>query len=148
MHPADAAFLRAIIAAPDDDLPRLVYADYLDERGDPRGEFIRLQCELARLPDRSPRQRELLARQTVLLTLHREKWLAPLVKLFGEEDRRLRDGDFFRRGVVGELHVPGGAFLARPAGVLRLAPLQHLRLTPASLDTLRRLLAEPWLGQL
>lgn len=42
-----ATFLRAIIAAPDDDLPRLVYADYLDERGDPRGEFIRLQIALA-----------------------------------------------------------------------------------------------------
>ena len=38
MHPADAAFLRAIREQPDDDLPRLIYADYLDERGDPRGE--------------------------------------------------------------------------------------------------------------
>jgi uncharacterized protein (TIGR02996 family) len=42
-------FLQAILAAPDDDTPRLVYADWLDERGDPRGEFIRLQCELAKL---------------------------------------------------------------------------------------------------
>jgi uncharacterized protein (TIGR02996 family) len=41
-----AAFLKAVIAAPDDDLPRLIYADWLDERGDPRGEFIRCQIEL------------------------------------------------------------------------------------------------------
>ena len=27
-------FLQAIYAAPDDDLPRLVFADYLDEQGD------------------------------------------------------------------------------------------------------------------
>src|SRR2546422_761256 len=44
-----APFLRAICAHPDDDGPRLVYADWLDERGDPRGEFIRVQCGLAKL---------------------------------------------------------------------------------------------------
>jgi uncharacterized protein (TIGR02996 family) len=42
-----AAFLQAILADPDDDAPRLVDADWLDERGDPaRGEFIRVQCQL------------------------------------------------------------------------------------------------------
>jgi uncharacterized protein (TIGR02996 family) len=45
-----AAFLAAIVAAPDDDLPRLVFADWLDEYGEPeRAEFIRVQCELAKL---------------------------------------------------------------------------------------------------
>jgi uncharacterized protein (TIGR02996 family) len=44
----DDAFLRQILAHPFDDGPRLVYADRLDERGDPRGEFIRAQVELAR----------------------------------------------------------------------------------------------------
>jgi uncharacterized protein (TIGR02996 family) len=37
----DAAFRNAILAAPDDDAPRLVYADWLEERGDPRAEFVR-----------------------------------------------------------------------------------------------------------
>jgi uncharacterized protein (TIGR02996 family) len=42
-----AAFLRAIIAEPADDLPRLVYADWLDEHGEPeRAEFIRVQCAI------------------------------------------------------------------------------------------------------
>jgi uncharacterized protein (TIGR02996 family) len=36
-----AAFLAAIDAAPGDDLPKLVYADYLDERGDARGTALR-----------------------------------------------------------------------------------------------------------
>ena len=36
-----------IIAAPANNDPRLVLADYLEERGDPRGEFIRVQCEMA-----------------------------------------------------------------------------------------------------
>jgi uncharacterized protein (TIGR02996 family) len=45
------ALLRAICENPDDDAPRLVYADWLDEHGDPRqAEFIRVQIELARGP--------------------------------------------------------------------------------------------------
>lgn len=48
-----AAFLRAIIAEPDDDLPRLIFADWLDERGEAdRASFIRCQVELARIPDK------------------------------------------------------------------------------------------------
>jgi uncharacterized protein (TIGR02996 family) len=39
----DADFLAAIAAAPLDALPKLVYADWLDERGDVRGELIRLE---------------------------------------------------------------------------------------------------------
>ncbi|MBO0700289.1 MAG: TIGR02996 domain-containing protein [Zavarzinella sp.] len=37
----DEAFIRAIVDAPGDDAPRLVYADWLDERGDPRGAYMR-----------------------------------------------------------------------------------------------------------
>jgi uncharacterized protein (TIGR02996 family) len=47
----EADFLRAIIERPDDDLPRRVFADWLDEHGQPeRAEFIRVQCELAGMP--------------------------------------------------------------------------------------------------
>lgn len=46
---ADDEFIDAILAAPDDDAPRLVYADALIERGDPRGELITVQCARARL---------------------------------------------------------------------------------------------------
>lgn len=49
MHDRDA-LVRAIIENPEDDSPRLVYADWLDEHGGAaRAEFIRLQCELGRL---------------------------------------------------------------------------------------------------
>ncbi len=41
----DELLLEAIYAAPDDDAPRLVYADALLERGDPRGELIARQCQ-------------------------------------------------------------------------------------------------------
>ena len=40
--------LRSILLTPEDDLPRLVYADWLEEQGETeRAEFIRVQCELA-----------------------------------------------------------------------------------------------------
>ena len=43
-----AAFLSDIAANVEDDAPRLVYADWLDENGDPdRAQFIRVQCQLA-----------------------------------------------------------------------------------------------------
>jgi uncharacterized protein (TIGR02996 family) len=42
----DAAFWRAILAAPDDDLPRLVYADWLDDHGDPAGDILRDRAPL------------------------------------------------------------------------------------------------------
>jgi serine/threonine-protein kinase len=46
LHPNsdEDAFLQAIAAAPEDDAPRLVYADWLEERGDPRAEYLRLLC--------------------------------------------------------------------------------------------------------
>jgi uncharacterized protein (TIGR02996 family) len=69
------AFLRAIIERPDDDLPRLVYADYLDDVGDhTRAEFIRVQCELAKLSDDDPRRPALEDREHELLQEHEPAW--------------------------------------------------------------------------
>lgn len=55
MTPDELAFRRAIIASPEDDLPRLVYADHLDELGEAdRAEFIRVQCRIAELGEGEP----------------------------------------------------------------------------------------------
>ena len=41
----DAALLAAIVADPDDDTPRLVFADWLDENDRPdEAAFLRVQC--------------------------------------------------------------------------------------------------------
>jgi uncharacterized protein (TIGR02996 family) len=45
------AFIRAIRENPGDDGVRLVYADWLKEQGNPLGDFVRTQCEIARLRD-------------------------------------------------------------------------------------------------
>jgi uncharacterized protein (TIGR02996 family) len=50
MSATEQELLAAIWARPLEDAPRLIYADWLDERGDaPRAEFVRVQVEAARL---------------------------------------------------------------------------------------------------
>ena len=41
----DEAFIRAIVDSPGDDTSRLVYADWLDDRSDPRGTYLRAERE-------------------------------------------------------------------------------------------------------
>ncbi|HJZ56234.1 MAG TPA: TIGR02996 domain-containing protein [Gemmataceae bacterium] len=59
----EAAFLKAIQSRPGDDLVRLVFADWLDERADPRGDFVRLHLALRTAapdhPDRVSAEHEL-----------------------------------------------------------------------------------------
>lgn len=61
----DSCFVEVIESDPYNPTPRLVYADWLDEQGDPRGELIRIQEELRRIdvPNRAileSRMQELL----------------------------------------------------------------------------------------
>lgn len=78
MNDDQQALLNAILANPADDLPRLVYADWLEEHNDPdRAEFIRLQCELhpIRYQWHKPEVVRLLRREQQLLKQHRGAWL-------------------------------------------------------------------------
>lgn len=79
------AFLQVIIDNPDEDAPRLIYADWLEEHGEsPRAEFIRIQCELARLPEDDEERRPILQeREWTLLSAHAKEWLAELPVLEG-----------------------------------------------------------------
>jgi uncharacterized protein (TIGR02996 family) len=42
----ERAFLTAILERPDEDTSRLVYADWLEERGDPRSEYLQLMVKV------------------------------------------------------------------------------------------------------
>ena len=87
------AFIAAIAAAPDDDLPRLAFADWLDERGEsPRAEFIRLQCQLhhleLELPDfetrhNDPARAPLWERAHALFEAHGREWFSPFCRAMG-----------------------------------------------------------------
>src|SRR5262249_54159392 len=88
-------FLEAIIAEPDDDTPRLIFADWLEEQGDAaRAEFIRVQIERARLPEWDARQVRLRLRERELIEQYglKWKWELPNIEGINWED--------FRRGFV------------------------------------------------
>jgi uncharacterized protein (TIGR02996 family) len=54
----DRGFVQALLASPDDDALRPIYADWLEEHGDLRGEYLRLECEKAALADEDPSARD------------------------------------------------------------------------------------------
>ncbi len=62
--------LRRVLDAPDDDGARLVYADWLQERADPRGELIILQLKKRTAP-LSPDEAE---REAALIEAHADAW--------------------------------------------------------------------------
>lgn len=110
MLPADEhPFLDAILARPHEDGPRLVYADYLDETGNPldaaRAELVRVQVAVARLPDDHPRTPDLRDRATELLHRHGRAWTAPLASLGAAFT--------FRRGIPDAVAVDAATFLRR-----------------------------------
>jgi uncharacterized protein (TIGR02996 family) len=81
-----ATLLAEIVAKPADDQLRQVYADHLQEQGDPRGELIALQ-----LAGRDPE------RQSELIEQHTGTWLAPLAAISWVE------GTVFARGFPDEV---------------------------------------------
>jgi uncharacterized protein (TIGR02996 family) len=66
------ALMKRVLEAPDDDQPRMVVADWLQQQGDPLGELIAVQLEIARL-DVVPKS--LRDREENLLVAFRPRWL-------------------------------------------------------------------------
>src|SRR5262249_51144151 len=77
-RPEVLAFLQDIKENPDDDAPRLILADWLEEHGDPRGEFLRLELEAMRLDLPIPRRCELAKEIGTLLRRYEVDWFGPL----------------------------------------------------------------------
>ncbi|MEK6235020.1 MAG: TIGR02996 domain-containing protein, partial [Planctomycetales bacterium] len=67
----ESAFLREVCDSPLDDAPRLIFADWLEERGDVRGEFIRLQCDLEGMMEHHPEYGKAKRKANSLLETHR-----------------------------------------------------------------------------
>jgi uncharacterized protein (TIGR02996 family) len=139
MH--NKGFLKAIIENPDDDTPRLVYSDWLDDHGQPeRTEFIRLQCQLARLPEFDPRRADLRHREDELLWKNQYTWLKDVPKWAWPytEDQTILNKEF-HRGFLAVVTCSTAAWLAGSAGLLRRTPLERLfpqKTKPEQLDRL------------
>jgi len=142
-----SALLRAVIANPDDDDRRMVYADHLQAHGDPQGELIAVQCRLARLAADAPERGELESRAKALLDEHAATWTARL----GDRVSHVT----YRRGLAYAARAP-----VRP-GMLDLldrAPIRDLGMTsggdddeedsPERLAIARELAADPRLDRI
>jgi uncharacterized protein (TIGR02996 family) len=113
---AERDLLDAILADPEDDAPRLVFADWLEENGEARAEFIRLQIERARSalrPDeRTPRERQLVEG-------HGKAWDPDL--------KALAERCHYERGFVGQVTFRTATTFVRAARrVFELAPVRAL----------------------
>ncbi|MFQ3652491.1 MAG: TIGR02996 domain-containing protein [Gemmataceae bacterium] len=114
----DIGLLADIVENPLDDTPRLIYADWLLDRGEPndivRAEFIRLQIDQARQranPQAARRAKRLLANNA-------RRWsrgLKPLLR-----------ASAWRRGFVESASVHAADFLELAHEVLSLAPIRFL----------------------
>ena len=72
----DEPFLRALLANPDDRTTRLVYADWLDDRADPRAEYLRLSARVADLPHDNASRADLRRRMLELQAGQPPWWVA------------------------------------------------------------------------
>jgi uncharacterized protein (TIGR02996 family) len=119
MTDTEAALLRAIADYPDEDTPRLAYADFLDEQGGEtaaaRAEYIRIQIRRQRgLADKAS-DAELYRREVELYVAHAATWRLELPAGYEATVVACRRGFWHRAG-------------AAPAAVLAAAddPLAHL----------------------
>ena len=137
----ESAFLRTICEHPGDDVPRLVFADWLQENGgEDRAEYIRVQIELTRLPEGDSRPPALRGRQYELENLHREEWVRPLPEW-------ARKRAVFERGFVSVVEGRANDWLRDGPAILELTPLRGVSLLRAR-SSLAELLADPTLPRL
>jgi uncharacterized protein (TIGR02996 family) len=115
--------LATVTDQPDEDGPRLVYADFLEDQGDEastaRAEFIRLQIELARLSRSDPKGPPLRAREKELADRWAWEWAVPLHGHVYEW--------VFRRGFIDKVSSGLQCSAEEIRSTLRLAPIRHIR---------------------
>lgn len=146
------AFLQRIRAYPDDDTPRLIFADWLEEQGgaDPalgaaRARLIRVQIALAHLTgeeagrDSEAAVTRLAAEERELLAAYRTTWAAGF--------RGLASGLEFRRGFVEEVKVAARQFIRHAHEVFAAGPVRHVHLLDVG-GSLPAVLQSPYLSRL
>src|SRR5438045_918727 len=132
------ALFQAVLDAPDDDAPRLVYADWLEENGqEDRGEFIRLEVRLyGQKPGR--RTADDQRRRNDLEVRLRKTWLEEMPKLPG-----VRWWSFWRGFPTVQVHS-WSALEKQAARIWAASPCEELYLNDLSSPGLRVLGRAHW----
>lgn len=134
----ERSFVVWIAEAPDDLTRRSVYADWLSERGDPRGELMALQLAAAG-GAASPAVEKRIA---ALLGKHQKTWLKSFARcLFA------RSEPVFAEGMLSEIRLDLRKFVPRPDDPL-LVGLRKLMVFGREDAGARKLLASPLLSGL
>lgn len=76
----ESSLLKEVVNHPDQMEPRLVLADWYEENGNPRGELIRVQCQMSEMHWADPGYSEMEEVEDRLLKKYRSKWLKELPK--------------------------------------------------------------------
>lgn len=139
MSDRGAELLAAVLADPSADPPRLVYADYLMEKGDPRGELISVQVQLTQkiTPARRARARR---RERELLAAHRSAIIAASAPFASPYSIKIR------RGFIDQLYSDGAAFVEGGAELMAREPVRKLALR-LDFDQLETILERGLLAQ-
>lgn len=124
----EPTLLRAVLADPDADVPRLEYAQWCAGQRDPawvaRGEVIRAQLDLDRADPQAVATGQLFGLQhrvRELVDAHGDAWAGPIAT-WADEVR-------FVRGFVEWIRLPASEFLARGSEIFERAPVRHLDLS-------------------
>jgi uncharacterized protein (TIGR02996 family) len=137
----DAAFQRSIFESPDDDAPRLVYADWLDEHGESdRAEFIRLQIRHDRMARHDPERPALWSVIQQIARAHHVEWVNHLPQFPGVH------WEIFDRGFISTVRFDDpDAYFASAKQVFAAAPIQEVRLHQFRWVEATRLADSPYL---
>jgi uncharacterized protein (TIGR02996 family) len=119
--------LAQISATPDDDAPRLAYADHVQASEPDYAEFVRLQ--IARHADERRRESlrgEPFGREAILLRQHGLDWAHYIEKYVRESPIDRRDqGWGFERGFIAFARMEPENFVALGERLFMMAPIQH-----------------------
>ena len=84
----------ALTADPDDVAAHMAYADYLQEQGDPRGEFIQVQLALEDESKPAAERKQLQKREKQLLKQHGHEWLGGLAPYLIDQQQEPKTADW------------------------------------------------------
>ncbi len=152
----DNSFIAAIIAEPDNVDIRLVFADHLEERGDVRSEFIRIQCELATIATWDATAAILHEREQSLIKENLRIWNSDVHRFLSRNGLKNRAGSrrqpirswSYRRGFIEVLEVNEDFYRDHADILLQIGPVQHLKFNRASAFAYQNLASLPGLNRM
>jgi uncharacterized protein (TIGR02996 family) len=141
----EQALLRTIAEYPDEDAPRLIYADWLEESADPinlaRAELIRLHREARQLVPGGHEHWTNHAQQMSILRDYQDFWWQQLPQIEGVQWDRC-EGSFFTRA-----SLTIDTLLHSHEAIFSAAPIERISFQEVSVTALRMVTRQSWMNR-